>query len=305
MARTRHSKVPGPAEMRTTWTRFYLPHAQDWPTWSTSYSDPHRGPLAGVEGIRDVWVGRMVEDPEQAALIILWRTDEYLKKFKDSPAFEEFLRCLPKSGPQDALESGTLLRDLSLGNGHGDSSVPTPSRFLSFRWTGAHGFNVKLEGRVTFTALTIRYTSDSIPESSLTSVYGAVHSVLDKFRPSGCEDIHSLPMQTGWWKLLATVDNKDALADNDPWQLGERVPTAENETGRMVLCEFRQWNGHSNATLEREEATANNPLTRESWNQMLATLMPPVIDWAKERWDIQLLPRAVVEEEEYEEDSEV
>lgn len=34
------------------------------------YSDPHRGPLTGVEGIQNVWLGRKVEDPEQAALII-------------------------------------------------------------------------------------------------------------------------------------------------------------------------------------------------------------------------------------------
>lgn len=112
-------------------------------------------------------------------------------------------------------------------------------------------------------------------------------------------------MQTHYWKQWAVVDNKDALADSDPWQLGQRAATAGNEGGRMVMCEFRQWNGYSGATPEREEATANSPLTRESWAQKLAEVMPPVTAWEKERWDIQLVPKKGEEEEgENEEDSE-
>lgn len=70
MARTKQSKVPGSGDRRTTWTRFYLPREQDWPTWSATHLRPHRGPLSGVEGIKNVWLGRKVEDSEQAALII-------------------------------------------------------------------------------------------------------------------------------------------------------------------------------------------------------------------------------------------
>ena len=54
----------------TTWTRFHLPREQEWPTWSVDYPDVHVGPLAGLEGCLEVLLGRMVEDPEQAAYII-------------------------------------------------------------------------------------------------------------------------------------------------------------------------------------------------------------------------------------------
>ncbi|OBT85998.1 hypothetical protein VE02_06356 [Pseudogymnoascus sp. 03VT05] len=246
----------------------------------------------------------MVEDPEQAALIILWRTEDALKKFQNSPACDEFLQYLPKNGVEPSLESGTLLRDLSLGNANDSSLSPAPSRLLSFQWASGYGFEENLEGRVTLTAFVIPYTGDSTPESSQNAVYGAVRGAFDQFRPRGCEDISSPSMQTHIWKQWAVVDNKDALVDSDPWQLGGQVATAENEGGRMVLCEFRQWNGYSGATPEREEAMANSPLTRESWAQMFAKVMPPVTAWAKERWDIQSVPQKEEEEGEYEEDSE-
>ncbi|KFZ24804.1 hypothetical protein V502_00714 [Pseudogymnoascus sp. VKM F-4520 (FW-2644)] len=303
MARTKQSKGPGSGDRRTTWTRFHLPRGQDWPTWSTSHSDPHRGPLTDVAGIKNVWLGRRVEDSEQAALIILWKTEDALKEFQDSPTCDEFLQYLPENGAQASPESGALLRDLSLSNADGGSLSPAPSRFLSFQWIGI-GFEEKLQGRVTFTALVIPYTSDTIPESSRIATHRAVRDALDKFRPRGCEDISSPYMQTHFWKQLAMVNNKDALVDSDPWQLGEQVATAGNEGGRMVYCEFRQWNGYSGATPEREEATANSQLTRESWAQMFAKVMPSVTAWTQERWDIQLVPQKEEEEGEYEEDSE-
>jgi hypothetical protein len=53
-----------------TWTRFHLPKVQEWPTWPVTHEDVHVGPLAGVKGIRKVSVGRIVENPEQAAYVI-------------------------------------------------------------------------------------------------------------------------------------------------------------------------------------------------------------------------------------------
>jgi hypothetical protein len=55
----------------TTWTRFHLPREQEWPTWTVARPDwPHGGPLGDAEGPLGVWLGRMVDDPEQAALIV-------------------------------------------------------------------------------------------------------------------------------------------------------------------------------------------------------------------------------------------
>lgn len=54
----------------TTWTRFHLPQEQEWPTWTVAHPDVHVGPLADVGGAWNVALGRMVEDPTQAAYII-------------------------------------------------------------------------------------------------------------------------------------------------------------------------------------------------------------------------------------------
>ncbi|OBT66960.1 hypothetical protein VE03_04214 [Pseudogymnoascus sp. 23342-1-I1] len=295
MARTKQT-ARTTVDRRTTWTRFHLPREQKWPTWSAAHLDPHRGPLVGVEGIRNVWLGRKVEEPEKAALIVLWKTEDALKKFQDSPACEEFLQCLPQNGVEASLESGIMLGDLSLddtgGSSGGSSSSPVPSRFLSLKWVTGSGFEEYLQGRVTFTALVVPYTSDSIPESSRNAMHVAMRNAFCQFRPRGCEDIHSLLTLT------------HALSIGDPWQLGEQLATAGDGGGRSVLCEFRQWNGYAGATLEREEAAANSPLTKESWAQKLAEVMPPVTAWAQERWDIQLAPREEeVSKYEYEENS--
>lgn len=57
-------------QRRTTWTRFHLPGGQNWPKWTTSYSNTYLGPLTDVPGCEKVRLGRKVEDPEQAVFII-------------------------------------------------------------------------------------------------------------------------------------------------------------------------------------------------------------------------------------------
>lgn len=59
----------------TTWTRFYLPRDQEWPTWPVAHDDEYVGP--GLEEVHYMSLGRMVEDPEQAAFII----SEYLPTY--------------------------------------------------------------------------------------------------------------------------------------------------------------------------------------------------------------------------------
>lgn len=64
----------------TTWTKFHLPRDQEWPAWSADHEDVHIGPLKGVEGWRTASLGRMIDDPEQAAYII-----RELDIFKNAP----------------------------------------------------------------------------------------------------------------------------------------------------------------------------------------------------------------------------
>lgn len=77
MARSKKTEVELRLErQRTTWTRFHLLRGQDWPTWSTTAGNPndadrsYLGPLAGVTGCLKVWLGRKVEDPEQAVFVV-------------------------------------------------------------------------------------------------------------------------------------------------------------------------------------------------------------------------------------------
>lgn len=53
-----------------SWTRFHLPLEQEWPTWPATHADVHFGPLAGVEGLLKASLGRVVDNPQQAAYII-------------------------------------------------------------------------------------------------------------------------------------------------------------------------------------------------------------------------------------------
>ncbi|KAI2471679.1 hypothetical protein F4781DRAFT_90218 [Annulohypoxylon bovei var. microspora] len=271
---------------RTSWTRFHLPRGQDWPAWSTGHEDAHIGPLAGVPGCQKAWLGRKVEDPEQAALIVLWDSAESLTNFQRSPACDAFLQGLPESDAQAPLASGALLRGLSLGD------APAPSRFLSFQWNSGFRFEEDLRGRVSLTALAMPCAGNPVPEAWRSAVYGA----LAGFLPDGCEDL-----RVQWPRARAHFWTAWAWADGDR---GLQAAAAGDGSARAVLCEFRRWNGYGGATPEREEAAAKSPRARESWARTVGKVMPPVTAWEQERWDVQLAPCFITPEEEEEVDEE-
>ncbi|KAM0264978.1 hypothetical protein ACHAQJ_000494 [Trichoderma viride] len=306
MARTRNSfeqRRQAEIRARTSWTRFYLPRDQDWPTWSTNHSKSRLGPLTGAEGYKKVWLGRKVDDSEQAALIILWESADALKKFKDSPAGDKFLQSLPEKDTRASLISGASLKGLSLNDTDDAKLSSAPSRFLSFQWDSGFQFKEHLEGRITLTALVLPYTD--VPNRE--PLRNAVKTAFKGFLPAGCEDLIPRPVvnpnprqrlglyrerfpymysSTAW----AWVDTGDACADGDL--------IGENNSGRTVLCEFRRWNGYNGATPEREEAQAKDPKAKESWAQVVANAMPPAVAWEQERWHLQDPPAKEEDEEE-------
>ncbi|KAL6793774.1 hypothetical protein GGI42DRAFT_333778 [Trichoderma sp. SZMC 28013] len=317
MARTKilQSKI---REMnrRTTWTRFHLPRWQGWPAWSTGSSV--LGPLAEVTGYDKVWLGRQVDDPEQAAIIILWATAEALKNFQDSPACAEFLKDLPDSG----IVSGGLFQRLSLNDADNMSTTmsPTASRFPSLHWHHSDRKELEVEGRVTLTAFLVPYTGGPDLEQIRFSIVRAFKG----FIPADCEDLrpppplsrHSIPLGGPWPGLVAFLPKPDGLVwawtdtgDNEQWQPPGQPAVAEgNGSGQMVVCQFRLWNGLYGATRQREEASAKNPLAKESWETVVSNVIPPVTAWEQERWDIQVAPSylsPLIDEEEEEEAAEV
>ncbi|KAK6957470.1 hypothetical protein Daesc_000256 [Daldinia eschscholtzii] len=297
MARVRETKSKlRQQNKRTSWTRFYLPRGQDWPTWPAGHSDAHIGPLAAVPGRQKVWLGRKVDDPEQAALIILWESAEALQAFQNSPACGEFLQGLPENHFQGSLDSRGLLWSPSTDGAGDASSSRTPARFVSFQWNSGYQFEEDLQGRMTITILAIPYTGDTIPNSWSSTIY----NTFSQFLPRGCEDLRVQwpDSRMHFWTAWAWVDT----------ELSQQQVAAGKESGQALLCEFRRWNGYHGATPELEETLAKSPQARESWAQTVAKVTPPVTAWDQERWDIRLAPQFIKpeqEEEEQEDEEEV
>lgn len=71
MARSKKSQQHIRSEQqRLTWSRFHLPKEQKWPRWSIDDTDD-LGALANVPGCLKVLLDRMVNNAEEALLLVL------------------------------------------------------------------------------------------------------------------------------------------------------------------------------------------------------------------------------------------
>lgn len=80
------ARTPGTVHRRsvrlTTFTRFYLPLDQQWPVWAGRQGyDVYTGPLSRLDVFMSVYVGRMIDSPQQAVFII----GEYFQTDSGSP----------------------------------------------------------------------------------------------------------------------------------------------------------------------------------------------------------------------------
>lgn len=264
-------------QKRTTWTRFHLPRGQDWPKWMTGRLNTYLGPLADVTGRGKVRLGRKVDDPEQAALIvrecvlarfitvipdshrllthseIVWESADALKDFQHSPLCSEFLQSLGCENENESLLSLQWDSGFSMGENLGQAD--------------------DLHGRMTLTTFNIPYTG--VPDCK--AWRRALADAFGGFMPKGCEDLRSPPAFQ--WKAYAWVD------DNHQ----EQPTAAETSRGQAVCYQFFRWNGNG-ASPEREEASARDPGAHELWAKTVAKAMPPVEAWKQERWDIEVAP---------------
>ncbi|KAI0443518.1 hypothetical protein F4803DRAFT_306163 [Xylaria telfairii] len=239
---------------RTTWTRFHLPRGQDWPKWPATYANTYLGPLTDVAGCMKVRLGRKVEDPEEAVLIVLWESVDALDDFQQSPACTEFLR----------------------GLGFEDKS---PSQLLSLQWDGGFCLGDELRrgddlhGRITLTILTIPYTGVADRKSwrrVLLEAFGA-------FLPMGCS--HLRPPPPFRWMAYTWIDNYQ-----------QAQPTAVEAGRKQAVCYlFFRWNGNG-AGPQLEEASVRAPAAYDLWAATVAKATPPVESWEQERWDIEVAP---------------
>ncbi|KAK4038075.1 hypothetical protein C8A01DRAFT_48252 [Parachaetomium inaequale] len=262
MARTKQRARRNTKALILTWTRFYLPREQKWPTWSVDHAHVHIGPLAGVEGCRKTSLGRMVENPEQAAYIIEWATLDALNNFQSSPACAEFLRNFPEDDNSPvSIESGSAQKHLTLDDGS-SSSPPVLSRFLVLKHIVAAPTS-PVEGRVTLTTFMVPRKSDTVFDMW----YDNFKSVFHAFVPRGSE--FTARHRNFWYKFSAVWFW--VLAE-DQWveeKFGKLEQTPEDDQRRTILCHFYLW------------------LPRLA----IARVMPPATAWAQERWDIREVPR--------------
>ncbi|KAK6068005.1 hypothetical protein SCUP234_11339 [Seiridium cupressi] len=228
-----------------------------------------------VAGSQKVWLGRRVDDPEQAVFIILWETADCLKKFQDSPAANELLQALPENNNRNSFASGKL------GNAFDTLWSPTSLRCPSFRWLFNHLFEERLQGRVTLTTFAIPDTDDPENESSTNSL----NSTFRQFVPNDCE---GLPVQEKVarmqsWTAWATLDAEGSWVDNQLPRQGHQVAPTGKQSVHTIECEFRHWDGYGGTTQEREETSARSPEARESWTQAVAKVVPSVTALEQER----------------------
>ncbi|KAK3896684.1 hypothetical protein C8A05DRAFT_48370 [Staphylotrichum tortipilum] len=282
-----------------TWTRFYLPREQEWPTWSVDHNDIHVGPLLEAEGgWENASLGRMVGNPEQAAYIIEWISLEALRNFQSSPACAAFLLGLPEDNPDTAQVSGvdscSELARLTLDDASKSLATLVPaSRFLTLQHIDPRNTS-EVEGRVTFTMYMVPRKVDNIRrvwEDEFKRPFG-------RFTPPGSESLIAHPLF--WYRLTATWF---LVLDEDRWveeKFGKLEPHGTQEEGhgsdheqvRTFFCRFHLWS-RMGATLEHEAASAADPQARESWDRANARVMPPATAWQQERWDIQDVPRYI------------
>ncbi|KAH8585527.1 hypothetical protein B0O99DRAFT_154077 [Bisporella sp. PMI_857] len=280
MARTKATARKTPAKTLMSWTRFYLPREQEWPTWSVNHDDVHAGPLVDVEGRGKLSLGRMVENPEQAVYIIEWATLDDLKNFQASPACVGFLQNLPEyDNSRVSMESGLTLRHLTLDDAP-PPLPPTSSRFLTFHHA-TQARTSELQDRVTITTFLVPRKVDN--------VFRMWYDDFQDFKPSKFSVV--------WFWVLA----------EDHWvekKFGKLEQTQEENQGRTIFSHFQIWAPKYSATSEQEEALAADPRARESWNQAIAQVMPPATAWERERWDISEIPRFYPPESDFEMDPE-
>ncbi|KAK0735981.1 hypothetical protein B0T21DRAFT_348106 [Apiosordaria backusii] len=275
-----------------TWTRFHLPVDQEWPTWAVDHENVHFGPLIDVEGMRKAWLGRMVDNPEQAAYIIEWSALGCLEIFQSSAACLEFLQNLPQikssnlKSPSESSSPSPAGNILPLEGASSSSSPPASalSRFLTLL-ESTQKPKSDVEGRVTLNAFLVPGKRD---DESTRKAYQALRAELCSFQPRGFEFIKGSGLHWQWHKTtwFWTIEE-------DKWarsKFGELEKTGENIQHRTIICDFHLWPRKFGATPKHEEAAAADPEAKQSWNDAVSKVMPPVTAWVQERWDIVRVP---------------
>ncbi|KEY63862.1 hypothetical protein S7711_11527 [Stachybotrys chartarum IBT 7711] len=288
---------------RTSWIPFRLTQEQHGLNWPEGHWDTYLTSLVDVAGCLKVKVGRKVDDPEQAVLIIgecnflglhivpsaflthggrrlAWDSADDLNKFQQSTKCRELLHTL----------------------GY-DENKPS-SQLLSLRWE--IGFCIgdastvfdKLHGRVTLTTLTIPYSGTQ----EFKSWTLALRNAFGRFLPKVCEP-GRLPPCFRWWSYT-WVDDHDSQQDKTEQQSQESEQGAResplvavaDEQSQATCYLFFRWNGRC-ATPEVEEKWAADAEEQKLWAAAVEAAMPPVAAWKKERWHIHIAPRYMDDEE--------
>ncbi|EAQ88351.1 predicted protein [Chaetomium globosum CBS 148.51] len=290
-----------------TWTRFQLPREQEWPTWTVDHDDVHAGPLTDVEGCRILSLGRMVDNPEQAAYIIRWRTLDDFLKFQSSPACTAFLDNLPSHANNNNNNNNPEPTDPSSALSHltlddtSPLSPPPPSRFQILQHA-TEAATPEASGLVTLTTFLVPHHIDDKDKYAL---WQDQLSALDTFCPPGAERLITTRY---FWQKGTHVWYWLVGEDGWVWERFGRPADSQDGgqgAGRAVFCHFFLWSPHHGgpeeyeAAVETERVVAVDPKAREAWARALERVVPPATAWVQERWDVREVPRFFPPEPEF------
>ena len=109
-----------------------------------------------------------------------------------------------------------------------------------------------------------------------------IKTAFEGWVPEGCESLNQRPFYS-----------RHAYA----WMDVDGVTSSRS----VVWYHFFRWNDSDRFTAEREVVAAGERATHESWAARVARIMPPVVSWTQERWDIRFAPCDVPEADSEEE----
>lgn len=233
------------------------------PKWSSGHSDPHLGPLANVTGCEKVWLGKMVEDPEQAVLIACKYSQLSSKRIYPLTSTSVWESADAVTEFQQSAACGELLLDLGYATG-------CSSQLISLQdGRGGFGLGDRLHGRVTLTTLRNLYIGIAELQAGRHAIYTAFHRFLPVGFKTGRHGRSSLTHRGSF--SFNWVDDSEQ----------ERTTTAETASGEDVCYLFVRWNGNGSRP-EWEDAAVRDPKSKERWAKTVAKARH-VTAWNQER----------------------
>lgn len=194
-----------------------------------------------------------------------WRGLEKFEEFNSSPACIDFLNNLPEV----ENTAKTLNR----------------SRFRIYRHS-TEAATRELDGLVTMTTFSVPGKLDQHAYWNLVRMFA---DTVGHFTPTNSNTLTKYGAWTKFIRIWLCVLKEHSWVEEKFGPLPQ--PTSYNdEPGRAVFCHVFRWSEGYDEPHEQQRRSAADPQAKESWEAMVAELMPPATAWVQESWEIREIP---------------